>query len=270
MTEPATDTSASAASGAVLVVEDDADVRSAIATGLEVNGFSVVALDSAEAALAEITGRLPDLIVLDVGLAGMSGIDLCAALRSRQIDVPILVLSARDEVGDRVAGLQAGADDYLVKPFDLTELVARLQALLRRAGTAAASGPSSSSTSSSTSTSSSSESRSASSSSRSASSSSRLVFGSLSIDLDRRIAETPDTRLELTRREFDLLAVLAQHRGIVLSRIQLLELVWGYDFEADTNVVDVFVGYLRKKMSSAGLPKLISTVRGVGFVMERS
>ncbi|MFN3254783.1 MAG: response regulator transcription factor [Ilumatobacter sp.] len=266
MTEPATDTSASAASGAVLVVEDDADVRSAIATGLEVNGFSVVALDSAEAALAEITGRLPDLIVLDVGLAGMSGIDLCAALRSRQIDVPILVLSARDEVGDRVAGLQAGADDYLVKPFDLTELVARLQALLRRAGTAAASGPSSSSTS----TSSSSESRSASSSSRSASSSSRLVFGSLSIDLDRRIAETPDTRLELTRREFDLLAVLAQHRGIVLSRIQLLELVWGYDFEADTNVVDVFVGYLRKKMSSAGLPKLISTVRGVGFVMERS
>jgi two-component system response regulator PrrA len=158
-------------------------------------------------------------------------------LRKLDVDTPILILSARDQVGDRVAGLQAGADDYLVKPFSLDELAARLQALLRRAR------PTLGATS-------------------------VLAAGALWIDLDRRVATVDQVRLELSRREFDLLAVFAANPGIVLSRIRLLELVWGYDFEVDTNVVDVFVGYLRRKLESAGAPRLIDTVRGVGFVLR--
>ena len=227
-------------SGAVLVVEDDAAVRSAIADGLAVNGFTVDAVHSAESALDELRRSMPDVIVLDVGLPGMSGIELCSMLREREINVPILVLSARDEVGDRVAGLQAGADDYLVKPFDLTELVARLHALRRRAGAVAVG---------STTT-------------------AGISIGPLRVDPERRIADTATARLDLTRREFDLLLTLAENHRVVLTRTQLLELVWGYDFEVETNVVDVFVGYLRKKMDAAGLPRLIKTVRGVGFVLE--
>ena len=153
------------------------------------------------------------------------------------VDTPILILSARDQVGDRVAGLQAGADDYVVKPFSLDELAARVHALLRRAR------PSSRATS-------------------------VLAAGPLWIDLDRRVATVDTTRLELSRREFDLLAVFAANPGIVLSRIRLLELVWGYDFDVDTNVVDVFVGYVRRKLDAAGAHQLIETVRGIGFVLR--
>jgi DNA-binding response OmpR family regulator len=226
--------------GTVLVVEDDRDIRTAVEAGLMLNGFDVTTVGSAEAALDSIAAVSLDLLVLDVGLPGMSGIDLCSTLRSRDVTVPILILSARDQVGDRVAGLQAGADDYLVKPFDLTELVARLQALRRRARIDSTSDAPPRS----------------------------LTCGSLRIDPGRRIAETPTGRLDLTRREFDLLLALVRNRRIVLSRTQLLEMVWGYDFDVDTNVVDVFVGYLRKKLQAVGLPKSISTVRGVGFVMD--
>ena len=156
---------------------------------------------------------------------------------SRSAVTPVLILSARDSVGDRVAGLQAGADDYLVKPFDLGELVARVNALLRRAN-------------------------------RGPGSTTLIQIGPLAIDPDRRVATAFDTRLDLTRREFDLLQTLAANRRIVLSRLQLLELVWGYDFDVDTNVVDVFVGQLRRKLAAAGLDGAIATVRGVGFVMD--
>ncbi len=233
-------------SATVLVVEDDDAVRRAIGRGLGVHGMTVSEVGDAEAALIRVAQAPPDLMVLDVGLPGMSGIALCAELRARGLEVPILILSARDQVGDRVEGLRAGADDYLVKPFDLDELVARLQALLRRATRVA--GPPTSA----------------------------INVGALWVDVDRRMARLGTHALDLTRREFDLLAALATNADIVMSRIRLLELVWGYDFEVDTNVVDVFVGYLRRKLAAAGAgggehiqDNPIQTVRGVGFVLRR-
>lgn len=224
----------------VLLVEDDDSVRSAVSRALDVHGLHVVGSDSAEHAMTEAARRLPDLMIVDIGLPGMSGIDLCSGLRANGVDVPILILSARDQVGDRVEGLRAGADDYLVKPFDLDELVARINALLRRAAR-----PVSAPTSASS-------------------------VNGLWIDHDRRSAAFACTALDLSRREFDLLAALAQNAGIVMSRIRLLELVWGYDFDVDTNVVDVFISYLRRKLAAAGAPDLISTVRGIGFVLKKA
>jgi two-component system response regulator PrrA len=227
----------SPAHASVLVVDDDDPIRDAVERGLGLHGYAVSGAADAESALTMVGRRRPDLMVLDIGLPGMSGIDLCQRMRDLGVDVPVLMLSARDQVGDRVAGLQAGADDYLVKPFALDELVARVQALLRRARAAAPA-------------------------------SSTIVVGPLWIDPDRRVATVSGARLELSRREFDLLSALAGNADIVLSRIRLLELVWGYDFEVDTNVVDVFVGYLRRKLDAAGAPRLIDTVRGVGFVLR--
>ena len=221
----------------VLVVEDDDDVRDALDRGLAMHDFEVAAVDSAEAAASRLAGRPADVLVVDVGLPGMSGIELCAHLRSAEIDVPILILSARDQVGDRVAGLEAGADDYLVKPFDLTELVLRLRSLLRRRPSSAAPDNVHSA-------------------------------GPIWIDESRRLVTVRGERVELSRREFDLLLTFVLNAGIVLDRVRLLELVWGYDFDVDTNVVDVFVGYLRRKLGAAGTDKVIHTVRGVGFVLR--
>lgn len=220
----------------VLVVEDDAEVRDAVARGLRLHGFDVTEVGEALAARASVARQLPDLIVLDVGLPGRSGTELCAALRADGVETPVLILSARDAVGDRIIGLEAGADDYVVKPFDLGELVLRLRALQRRAGTARETDV--------------------------------VTAGALWLDLDRRTASADGQPLDLSRREFDLLAVLVRNAGIVLARLRLLELVWGYDFEVDTNVVDVFIGYLRRKLAAAGVPDAIETVRGVGFVLR--
>jgi two-component system response regulator PrrA len=223
----------------VLVVEDDQSVREAVERGLALHGFSVTSTGDAESAIVEVVRKPVDVMIVDIGLPGMSGIELCRQLRERDVAVPLLVLSARDQVGDRVAGLQAGADDYMVKPFALDELVARLHALLRRSQR-----------------------------SRSVEDLTVHVVGPLWIDDERRIARAGQQRLDLSRREFDLLSALAAHRNMVLSRVQLLELVWGYDFDVDTNVVDVFVGYLRKKLQAAGVGHMIETVRGVGFVLR--
>ena len=224
-------------SGRVLVVEDDDAVRSAVDRGLGVHGFDVSSVADAESAIEVVARRRPDVMIVDIGLPGMSGVELCTRLRGLDVDTPILILSARDQVGDRVAGLQAGADDYVVKPFSLDELAARLHALLRRARPTAGV-------------------------------TSVLAAGPLWIDLDRRLATAKEVRLDLSRREFDLLATFTANPSIVLSRIRLLELVWGYDFDVDTNVVDVFVGYLRRKLDAAGVEHLIETVRGVGFVLR--
>ena len=221
----------------ILVVDDDEPIRDAVERGLALHGYAVAGAPDAETATAMIARRRPDLLVLDIGLPGISGIELCRRLRDVDVDVPILVLSARDQVGDRVEGLQAGADDYLVKPFALDELVARVQALLRRARTPVGGDG-------------------------------VRAAGGLWVDVDRRLATAHGNRLDLSRREFDLLAAFAANPGIVLGRIRLLELVWGYDFDVDTNVVDVFVGYLRRKLDAAGMPGVIETVRGVGFVLR--
>jgi two-component system response regulator PrrA len=219
----------------VLVVDDDEDIRVSLDRGLRLSGFAVRTAADGDAALAAVAANPPDCVVLDVGLPGRDGIAVVESLRADGVGVPVLVLSARSSVDDRVLGLAAGADDYLVKPFALAELVARLRALLRRAPAPA----------------------------RSA-----LAVGALTVDPARRRATVDGAPVELTRREFDLLETLARNAGIVVSRERLLELVWGYDFAVDTNVVDVFVSQLRRKLEAGGAPRLVHTVRGIGFTLE--
>ena len=219
----------------VLVVDDDESIRVALERALRLEGFAVQSASGGLRALELVDEDPPSVMVLDVTMPDISGVTVTARLRERGVDVPICILSARDEVHDRVAGLQAGADDYVVKPFDLEELIARLHALLRRSP---------------------------------ATSGAEMRVGDLRIDPARRQVSRAGRQMELTRREFELLEELGRHAGMVLSRPQLLQSVWGYDFEVDGNVVDVFVGYLRRKLEADGEPRMIHTVRGVGFVLR--
>jgi DNA-binding response OmpR family regulator len=219
----------------VLVVDDEASVREALERALRLEGFAVLTADGGRAALDAIRARPPAVIVLDVTMPDLDGVAVVRRLRADGLDVPVCILSARDDVDDRVRGLQAGADDYLVKPFALAELTARLHALLRRHGVTG---------------------------------DAPLVVEELVVDPRRRVATRAGRDLELTPREFALLEVFARHPGIALSREQLLGLVWGYAVEVETNVVDVFVGYLRRKLEAAGEPRLLQTVRGVGWALR--
>ncbi len=230
----------------VLVVDDDAAIREALERALRLEGFAVSTADGGRAALESVARRPPAAVILDVTMPDMGGRTVCARLRADGVRTPILILSARDEVEDRVAGLQAGADDYLVKPFAVAELIARLRALLRRAGEDVQSAAAGSSPSTA------------------------VVVSDLTLDPAARTVERGERTVELTRREFELLEVFARNPGIVLSRERLLELVWGYDWPADGNVVDVFVSYLRRKLEAGGEPRLIQTVRGVGFVLREA
>lgn len=221
------------------MVDDDPDVRNSVARGLRHSGFDVrVAVDGRDA-LTQLAADEPDALVLDVQMPELDGVAVVTALRALGNDIPICVLSARDTVNDRIAGLEAGADDYSTKPFDLGELVARLRALLRRRG--AGSG---------------------------GLADSAITVGQITVDVSRRLVFVNGERVELSKREFDLLVVLAENTGVVLSRTRLLELVWGYDFDVETNVADVFVSYLRRKLEAGGAARVIHTVRGVGYVMR--
>ena len=227
--------------GRVLVVDDDAAVRRSLGRALRMRGFTVSEADGGAAALAllgpgagEAAGS-PDVLVLDISMPGMDGIEVCGRLRADGNDLPVLVLSALDEVADRVAGLQAGADDYLVKPFALEELVLRLNALLRR---------------------------------RPPRPDGQVRACGLVLDPAARTATRDGEPLDLTRREFELLETLTRNAGIVLARDQLLDRVWGYDFEVRTDAVDTFVSYLRRKLEADGRPRILHTVRGVGFVLR--
>jgi DNA-binding response OmpR family regulator len=219
----------------VLVVDDDASVRQALERALRLEGFAVSTATGGREALALVAERPPAVIVLDVTMPDMDGIAVVRRLRADGLDLPVCILSARDEVDDRVAGLQAGADDYLVKPFALAELTARLQALLRRRGV---------------------------------SSGAALELGDLVVDPRSHVATRGGRDLELTRREFELLETFARHPRQVLSRDQLLDQVWGYTFDADTNVADVFVGYVRRKLEAGGEGRMLHTVRGVGWALR--
>lgn len=218
-----------------LVVDDDAAIRAALAHGLGSQGFVVVEAADGAAALAHIAGIPLSIAVVDVTMPGFSGIDLIRRVRADGLTFPICVLSARDEVDDRVAGLAAGADDYVVKPFSVTELAARLHALVRLHRTRGGQ---------------------------------PLVVGGLVVKPATRAATISGRALELTGREFDLLEVLARHPSQVLSRTQLLDHVWGYTWDVDSNVVDVFVGYLRRKLEANGEPRILHTIRGTGFALK--
>jgi two-component system response regulator PrrA len=229
----------SSAQPSVLVVDDDQDVLASVERGLRLSGFTVLTATDGAEALRAVSEHAPDAVVLDMNMPLLDGAGVVTALRAMGNDVPICVLSARSSVDERIAGLESGADDYLGKPFVLAELVARIRALLRRAEAAAPSGGGEG-----------------------------IVVGPLEVDVLGHRARLGGRELELTKREFELLSTLARNAGVVLSRERLLELVWGYDFAAETNVVDVFVGYLRRKLEVDGRPRLLHTVRGVGFVMR--
>jgi two-component system response regulator PrrA len=221
--------------GRVLVVDDDAAIRRSLGRGLRLDGFRVTEADGGRAALAGVRDDPPDVVVLDISLPDISGIEVCRTLREDGNDIPVLMLSALDEVADRVAGLQAGGDDYLVKPFALDELLLRLRALLRRRPPRPAD---------------------------------TVRAGGLLLDPAARTAHLDGAALHLTRREFELLETLARNAGIVLTRDQLLDRVWGYDFEVRSDAVDTFVSYLRRKLEADGRPRIVHTVRGVGFVLR--
>jgi two-component system response regulator MprA len=220
----------------VLVVEDDPHVREAVERALRFEGYDVHTAVDGNDALLRVDELAPDVIVLDVLMPGTDGLAVCRILRGRANKTPVLMLTARHEVSDRVAGLDAGADDYLVKPFALDELFARVRALLRR----------SSITDGDT----------------------TLTVADLVLDPMRRRAWRADRELELTKTEFDLLELLMFNAGIVVSRESIYERIWGYDFETSSKSLDVYIGYLRRKTEADGAARLIHTIRGVGYTVR--
>ncbi|MFI1254994.1 response regulator transcription factor [Streptomyces netropsis] len=224
------------AAPAVLVVDDDPDVRAAVVDGLSVEGYTVRSAADGLEALSAVAAAPPAAIVLDLAMPVLDGLAVCRRLRDLGDRTPVLVLTARDAISDRVAGLDAGADDYLVKPFALDELLARLRALLRRAAPveAAAEHP-------------------------------ELTFGDLRVDPATRTGVRGDVPLEFTRTEFALLEVFLLHPGQVLPREVIQERVWGTDFGPDSNSLAVYIGYLRRKLEAEGAPRLVHTVHGIGY-----
>ena len=227
----------------ILVVDDDRAVRESLRRSLQFNGYQVDLAGDGQQALDAVTSQRPDAMVLDVMMPRLDGLEVCRRLRGTGDDLPILVLTARDAVSDRVAGLDAGADDYLPKPFALEELLARLRALLRRAAAEQASDPRQSDV---------------------------LRFADLELDQGTRDVRRGDRLISLTRTEFALLELFLAHPRQVLTRGRILEDVWGYDFPTSGNALEVYVGYLRRKTEAAGEPRLIHTVRGVGYVLRET
>ena len=226
----------------ILVVDDDRAVRESLRRSLEFNGYQVqLASDGAQALEAIIADR-PDAMVLDVMMPRLDGLEVARRLRSTGDDLPILVLTARDTVSDRVSGLDAGADDYLPKPFALEELLARLRALLRRAMPEGQNGQASEA----------------------------LSFADLTLDPGTREIRRGEREISLTRTEFALLELFLSYPKHVLTRGRILEEVWGYDFPTSGNALEVYVGYLRRKTEAEGEPRLIHTVRGVGYVLRET
>ncbi|MFI6322624.1 response regulator transcription factor [Nonomuraea sp. NPDC050556] len=222
----------------LLVVDDEPALREALQSSLEFEGYTVVTANDGQAALDEVARSSYDAVLLDVMMPRLDGLTACRRLRASGNQVPVLMLTARDAVGDRVSGLDAGADDYLVKPFELDELLARVRALLRRGSLNAAGGDSA------------------------------LSYGDLRMDPATREVTRGGRALDLTRTEYLLLELLLAHPRQVLTREQILGEVWGFDFEPTSNSLDVYVMYLRRKTEAGGEPRLIHTVRGVGYTLR--
>jgi len=227
--------------GAHLVVaEDDRAVRESVTRALELEGYVVTAVTEGIAALEAASRPEVDLLLLDLGMPNMDGLTVCRRLRSAGSRLPILVLTARTEVSDRVSGLDAGADDYLPKPFSLDELLARVRSLLRRSTFDGADAPA------------------------------QITVDDLTIDEAARRAWRGDREMELTKTEFDLLELLARNTGVVLSHSTIYDEIWGYDFGPDSKALAVYIGYLRRKTEEGNESRMIQTVRGVGYSLRAS
>ncbi|GAA2680642.1 MULTISPECIES: response regulator transcription factor [Actinosynnema] len=224
----------------ILVVDDDRAVRESLRRSLQFNGYQVDLAGDGQQALESVLSQRPDAMVLDVMMPRLDGLEVCRRLRSTGDDLPILVLTARDAVSDRVSGLDAGADDYLPKPFALEELLARLRALLRRTA------------------------------SEVEETANLLRFADLELDPGTRDVRRGERPISLTRTEFALLELFLAHPKQVLTRGRILEDVWGYDFPTSGNALEVYVGYLRRKTEAGGEPRLLHTVRGVGYVLRET
>ncbi|HEX9117968.1 MAG TPA: response regulator transcription factor [Anaerolineae bacterium] len=219
----------------VLVVEDDPQIADLLRRGLLYEGYAVEAVSDGESGLIAARDRPPDIVLLDLMLPGMDGLTVCRRLRSAS-PVPILILTAKDAVPDRVAGLDAGADDYMIKPFSFDELLARVRALLRR---------------------------------RQPVETQELIqFADLTLNPTTHEALRGGQRLDLTAREFELLLLFMQHPRQVLTRDQIYDRIWGYDFGGESNIIEVYIRYLRTKMEEGAKPRLIHTLRGVGYVLR--
>jgi two-component system response regulator MprA len=223
----------------ILVVDDDRAVRDALRRALTLGSYEVQIAEDGEQALELVVQDVPDAVVLDVGLPGIDGLEVCRRLRLLGNRVPILILTARDAVADRIDGLDVGADDYMIKPFDVGELKARLRALLRRTGPEGGAGGTE-----------------------------FLSFAELRLDSSRHGAEVGQSFVELTRTEYQLLELLMLNPKHVLPHSLIYDRVWGYDFGPASNALRVYVGYLRRKLEDAGARQLIHTVRGVGYVLR--
>ena len=223
----------------VAIVDDDAAIRSALGRALRMENYDVELFEDGLSALKAVQLRAPDAIVLDLQLPDIDGLEICRRIRRSGDTTPILMLTARDAVNDRVAGLDVGADDYLVKPFDLAELLARLRALLRRHNVGDGDGA-------------------------------VLRFEDLTLSPQTREVNRGTRAVALTKIEFDLLELFLQHPRQVLTRDQILDLVWGYNFDSGTNSLAVYIGYLRRKLEEGGEARLIQTVRGVGYALRTS
>ncbi|HVB19126.1 MAG TPA: response regulator transcription factor [Acidimicrobiales bacterium] len=223
----------------IAIVDDDAAIRTSLGRALRMENYDVELFEDGASALRAIQLRAPDAIVLDLQLPDIDGLEICRRIRRSGDATPILMLTARDAVNDRVEGLDVGADDYLVKPFDLAELLARLRALLRRHSSGEIDGT-------------------------------VLRFEDLTLNPQTREVSRAARRVELTKIEFDLLELFVQHPRQVLTRDQILDLVWGYNFDSGTNSLAVYIGYLRRKLEEKGEARLIQTVRGVGYALRTS
>ncbi len=221
----------------ILVAEDDRAVRESLEIALQLEGYEIVLARDGRAALAAVDEHEPDALVLDVGLPFLDGFTVARTIRADGSDLPILMLTARDTVGDRVTGLDAGADDYLAKPFALDELFARVRALLRRTSVVAAT--------------------------------SATSLGDVSLDPTSRKAARAGRDLVLTRTEFDLLELFLHNAGIVMSRETIYERIWDYDFDPSSKSLDVHVSYLRRKLELDGDSRILSTIRGIGYLLEK-
>lgn len=220
----------------ILVADDDQKLLKMVQRTLSYEGFDVITAATGRDALAKIEAQAPDLVVLDWMMPELDGLQMLHRLRSAGGDIPVLMLTARDAVEDRVEGLNRGADDYLVKPFAPAELLARLRALLRRSKAGRAEAP--------------------------------LTFAGLYLNPTTRETRRGERRFELTPKEYELFYLLMRHPRQVLVRDRILEEVWGYDFGGEDNVLEVYIGYLRKKTEAGNEPRLIQTVRGVGYVLR--